>query len=279
MTASLVVVALATACGVRSTDAPGGSFPSYSRDSDRLVFRVATAGGFVAPQQTLQQMPSFSLYGDGRAITQGAQIEIYPGAALPSLVVTSMTPAGVRALVNDALRAGLGRSRSYTTMPVSDMPTTTFTLNIDGETHTTRVYALGADRTAPTMSSEEQRARAALERLSRELTDLRHALPAGSVGPDRGYRPEGLRVFVQPYDGRREPALHEPAMAWPLSKPLASLGEKTSISGMTCGTVTGSDVAPLLQAAASANQLTPWTSHGSAYSLTFRVLLPDEHGC
>jgi hypothetical protein len=277
--ALLCVAAFATACADRPTvpgDAPVGSYP---HGADQLVLRIDTSGGFVAPQQTLEQMPSFSLYGDGRVITQGVQTEIYPGPALPSLVVTSITPAGIQALVHLALAAGLGESHSYTTMTVSDMPTTTFTLNVEGDAHTTRVYALGAGSSEPGITAEERKGRAALERLSSEMTDLRRFLPAGSVGPDRQYAAEGLRVFVQPYEHQRDPMLHEPEVAWPLSTPLASFGGETSTPGIRCGAVTGADARHMLDPARSANQLTPWTSDGKEYSLTFRVLLPDEHGC
>ncbi|MFL5737789.1 MAG: hypothetical protein ACJ76P_10680 [Actinomycetota bacterium] len=277
---AVTIAALASACGDRRTVSPAGSATSYPRGADELVFRISTAGGFVAPQQTLQQTPSFSLYGDGRAITQRAQIEIYPGPALPSLVVTSITPAGVQALVADAVAAGLRNDRSYSTMPVSDMPTTTFTLDAGGKTHTTTVYGLGAGTGGqPGISAAERNARAALEHLSTEVGDLRHTLPTGSVGPDRAYTPDGLRVFVQSYDGQRDPMLHEPEIAWPLSDPLATFGEETSTPSVRCGTVSGSDLAPLLKLAVSANQLTRWRSNGNDYSLTFRVLLPDEHGC
>jgi hypothetical protein len=276
--ALLGVAALATACADHPT-APHNDPGSYPHGADQLVLRIDTSGGFVAPQQTLQQMPSFSLYGDGRVITLGVQTEIYPGPALPSLVVTSITPSGVQSILEDALAAGLGESHSYTTMTVSDMPTTTFTLNVNGETHTTRVYALGAGSSGPGMSAEERKARAALERLSSATTDLRRSLPAGSVGPDRRYAPEGLRVFAQPYEHQRDPMLHEPEVAWPLSAPLSSFGGETTTPGIRCGAVTGADARQLLNAAESANQLTPWTSGGEQYSLTLRVLLPNEHGC
>jgi hypothetical protein len=279
LVALLGIAAFATACADHPTVPGDGPGPSYPHGADQLVLRIDTSGGFVAPQQTLQQMPSFSLYGDGRAITQGAQTEIYPGPALPSVVVTSITSSGVRSIVEDAVGAGLGESHSYTTMTVSDMPTTTFTLNVNGDTHVTRVYALGAGSSGPGMSREERKARAALERLSSEMTDLQRALPAGSVGPDRSYAPEGLRVFVQPYEHQRDPMLHEPAVAWPLSTPLASFGEETSTPGIRCGALTGADARQLLDTGGSANQLTPWTSEGKQYSLTFRVLLPDEQGC
>jgi len=163
LVALLGLATIATACADHPT-VPGNGPGSYPHGADQLVLRIDTSGGFFAPQQTLQQMPSFSLYGDGRVITQGAQIEIYPGPALPSLVVTSITPSGIQSILQDALAAGLGETHSYTTMTVSDMPTTTFTLSVGGRTHTTRVYALGAGSSGPGMTAEERKARAALER-------------------------------------------------------------------------------------------------------------------
>jgi hypothetical protein len=280
---AILVIALATsACGrFEGGDRPGAGGPPLPGRSDALILRMDTSGGFVAPQTTFQSMPGFSLFADGRAITQGAQTEIYPGPALPSVIVTRVTPEGVQALVQAALDAGLGANHSYTTMTISDMPTTTFTLMTNGVTYTTSVYALGAGGgTAPGMSSSERAARAALERFSAELSDLRGSLPQGSVGADMPYTPEGLRVFVQAPQPSPDPALHQKTLTWPLSTPLARFGSPASgISGTRCGTVAGSDLDRLLPLARSANQLTPWRSMGAAFSLVFRVLLPDEEGC
>jgi len=275
----LGIAALATACADHPTVTGDGPGPSYPRGADQLVLRMDTSGGFVAPQQTLQQMPSFSLYGDGLTITPGAQIEIYPGPTLPSIVATTLTNDGTQALLQDAVDAGLRGNHSYTTMSVSDMPTTTFTFVTDGASYRTSVYGLGAGATTSGMSAAEKQAREKLERFSEELSNLRATLPPGSVGQDHQYLPLGLRVFVQPYDGQGDQMLHEPEIAWPLPQPLATFGRKTSTPGVRCGSVTGKDLAPLLKEARSANQLTRWTSVGDQYSLTFRVLLPDEHGC
>jgi len=240
---------------------------------------VDTSGGFVAPEQTAQEMPSFSLYGDGLAITHGAQPAIYPGPVLPSLIATPISTEGVHTLVSDALDAGLGTDHRYTSMTISDMPTTTFTLSVGGATHTTTVYGLGdGTANASGMNAAERNARAALARFAAELADVRHALPSGSVGAERQYVPEAVRVFVQPYSDPTGQPLREPAVAWPLSSPLGSFGTRTS-SGIRCGSVTGPDLQRLLDAARSANQLTPWTSAGARYSLALRALLPDEHGC
>ena len=44
-------------------------------------------------------------------------------------------------------------------------------------------------------------------------------------------------------------------------------------------TITGTDAAAVLEAAASANMLTPWVSNGSRWQVNFRPLLPDETSC
>jgi hypothetical protein len=285
MRALLVVVAIAASgCAPHTGDGPSGTrIADPPPGRGQLILRMDTSGGFVAPQTTLQQIPAFSLYGDGLTITQGAQMEIYPGPALPSVIVTQITPEGVQALVQAALDAGLGANHSYTTMTISDMPTSTFTLMTNGVAYTTSVYALGAGGgTAPGMSSSERAARAGLEKFSAELSDLRGSLPQGSVGADKQYTPEGLRVFVQPPQPAPDPALDQKAATWPLSTPLSRFGKPAPGlpgTGTRCGTVTGSDLDRLLPLARSANQLTPWRSDGATFSLVFRVLLPDEEGC
>jgi hypothetical protein len=278
--AILVIALAATGCARTA----GGGSPVTILDPPlgrgELILRMETSGGFAAPQTTLQQMPAFSLYGDGQMLTQGAQIEIYPGPALSNVIATSLTTDGMQALLRDALAAGLGANHSYTSMSVSDMPTTTFTLVTNGGTHTTSVYGLGAGGPTQGMGDAERRARAALERFSAELSDLRGALPAGSVGRDHPYSPEGLRVFVQPPEPAPDPALHQKSVTWPLPTPLARFGKATAgLPGTRCGAVAGSDLDRLLPLARSANPLTPWRSKGATFSLVFRVLLPDEEGC
>ncbi len=286
----LLLVALAApACGrLEAGTSPGTNQPPASApsSSDALVLRMDTSGGFIAPQATLQSMPRFSLFADGRAITEGPRIEIYPGPALPSVIVTQITQQGVQALVRDALDASLGANHRYTSASISDMPTTTFMLVRNGTTYTTSVYALGAGGgTTPVMSSGERAARAGLEEFASELSDPRGSLPQGSVGADGPYTPEGLRIFVQrskaaTTQSALDPTLHEKTVIWPLSTPLAGFGKPASgLPATRCGTVSGSDLNRLLPLAHSANQLTPWRSNGATYSLTFRVLLPDEEGC
>ena len=221
-----------------------------------------------------------SLYADGLLITPGVQTDIYPGPALPALTQQQLSPEAVKLLTQAAIDAGLNSDRDLQTMLVSDMPTTVFTLTIDGQTHTTNVYALGMDlKHAPEgMSPQEFQARQDLAAFEKKATDLSW-LPAGSVTDQGMYAPTALRIYSGPY--QPDPSLTEPPIAWPLTPGLDLFGDSQqgTPGGMRCGTVVGDDAATLMPLVEQANQLTPWTSDGSQYGLLFRPLLPDESGC
>ncbi len=236
---TVTVLGLA-ACGrVTGAGSGGDTTPgriAHPTGANDLLLRIEYTGGFVAPEALLQRYPSFSLYGDGTVITQGAQIEIYPQPALPPLISTHVDEEGIQRILHAAIAAGLdGPDVTYAGIPIADAPDTVFTLNLDGRTHTTTVTALGMDvggssepggppgtgggssgstgsaggtvvpeptaseasgEEAPGLSDEERRARVALLALQTKLSDLRSWLPAGSVGDDLAYEPTAMRVFV-----------------------------------------------------------------------------------
>jgi hypothetical protein len=297
---AIVLSILATACGGiggngngagsgSGTGSSGGSGASGSishpTGTDELVLRVETSGGFVAPQTTLRTVPQISIYGDGRMIQEGPVTEIYPGQALPNLQASQLTEDAVQAILAEAGKAGLlGPDADYPYPCVSDLPTTVFTVNVEGQTHTVSAYALSFEATAGASGSTMQcqhvdtDARAALATFDRKLGDLASWLPTGSVGAEQPYAPTEMRVYVGSYQG--DPELKQHAIAWPLPAPLASFGDPdANLPELRCGVVTGDDLATLYPDAQRANELTPWTSDGERYALTFRPLLPDEHGC
>jgi hypothetical protein len=248
--------------------------------SDQLVLRIEEVGGFVAVQYNLTRMPMMSLYADGLLITPGVQTDIYPGPALPTLTQRQLSPEGVRLVTQAAIDAGLNSDRDLQTMLVSDMPTTVFTLTVDGQTYTTNVYALGMDlkRAPQGMSPQEFQARQDLAAFEKKATDLSW-LPAGSVTDQGMYAPTGLQIYSGPY--QPDPSLTEPPVAWPLTPGLDLFGDSQqgTPGGLRCGTAAGDDATMLMPLVEQANQLTPWTSDGSQYGLLFRPLLPDESGC
>ena len=96
-----------------STGSTGGTGSTGSTSppvADQVVLRIEQSGGFVAVQYNLTRMPMLSLYGDGRYVTPGPQIEIYPGPALPALAQQRLTPEAIHLLHpgRDRRRAGHG---------------------------------------------------------------------------------------------------------------------------------------------------------------------------
>jgi hypothetical protein len=279
---ALVFLTVACANSVATSGGDGGDGTiAYPTGAGDLVVRISYEGGFVSPDYQLTAVPAFSLFGDGRAVTPGAQSMIYPGPALPTVVSTPITDAGVQALLRDAIEAGLDHDATYTDLGavgIADAPTTVFTLTVAGHTHVTKAYALGQLGSKPDgMSQEEFAARAALQAFEKATTDLRGNLPTGSVGKDGAFVPDELRLFVSGY--RPDPQMKEPPQGWPLDTPLADFGEAAAPEGTRCGAVSGADLDAILPLARDANQLTPWMSDGARYSIAFRPLLPDESGC
>jgi hypothetical protein len=225
-----VIGAFAAACanapadGASNGTADGGI--DHPSAADQLVLRVETGGGFVPVEFLFTQIPGFSLYGDGRAIATGAQIEIYPPPALPPLVQTPVSEEGVQAILRAAIDAGLEADRDLTdfgeTM-IADAPTTTFTLTVNGATHTTTVYALGElSEKPPGMAPDEYEARRELQAFSQRLGDIRSWLPDGSVGEDASFEPASMRLFISGYRGDEQ--LPQPPIEWPLAQDLGGFG-------------------------------------------------------
>jgi hypothetical protein len=106
--AVLLVVALA-GCAQRPvgapppTDAAPPPSAELPTDAGALVLRVEHVGGFGTPETTAGRIPGYSLYADGRLITNGPVAAIYPGFALPNLQVQHLGEAQVQDLADRAL--------------------------------------------------------------------------------------------------------------------------------------------------------------------------------
>ena len=254
-------------------------------EANQLVLRIGYDGGFVPPGYLLTRLPQVSVYGDGRVITEGPVIEIYPGPALPNLLVSRVSEAGLQAILAAAADAGLlGPDRHYDFVGVADAATTTFVLVANGAAHTTTAYALGIGGDHPAgMPAGDTTAREALAGFQAKLSDLPSLVGADVLSAEQPYAFEQLRVFVAPAeptssDGQVQPTVVE----WPLPEPLATAG--TAIDGfggvgMRCSVVAGDDLATLRPVLEAANQLTYVRSAGATYGIQLRPLLPDEAGC
>ncbi len=273
-----VTLFLLTACA-RPGDVPGGAGPSGHEssapaDADALVLRVEHIGGFVAPDQMVGRLPVVSVYTDGRVITQGPQILIYPGPALPNLLVQQLDPATVRGLIDKAVEAGVRSGADLGQPGVADAPTTRITVAAPGGTRTLDAVALTeAQADDPQLTVAQRAARAKLAAFVQELSDLSAAKGMPEAQP---YQPEAVAALARPYT---KPSDGLPKQPDPVAWPGPALPGET-LSGTTgCVTASGSDAAKVLAAATAANAITPWTSGGKQWSVVFRPLQPDETGC
>ncbi len=259
-----------------STGSTGGI--DHPRGPDELVLRVELQGGFVPVEYHLTRVPSWSLYGDGRVVVEGPQIEIYPGPALPNLLAFHLTEEGVQAVLAAARDAGLMEGdRRYPQPCVADAPTTVFTVVADGRTSVVSADAL--DLGPGSCPGVDEEARGKLAAFWAKLTDLASWLPEGSVGPEEPYVATEIRIYVRSYRG--DPDLAQEPVTWPLETPLARFGEpfEGALEDVRCGVVSGADLETLRPLLERTSQLTPWESEGERYGLLLRPLLPDEHGC
>jgi hypothetical protein len=142
---SAVVVSLA-ACGDSSSGGSVSSGPSTG--ADEVVVRVVTSGGFAAESRRPAQLPQLSVFGDGRVITEGPTTLQYPGPALPNLQEYRLTDAGRARIIDEARDLGLvdDPSPDFGDPGITDQPTTTVTVSIDGTMRRVDVYALDLTR-------------------------------------------------------------------------------------------------------------------------------------
>jgi hypothetical protein len=241
------------------------------------VLQVRQTGGLAGPGAHLARLPLVSVYADGRAFSEGPQIAIYPGPAWPNAQVQQLTPDAVRALVAKAVDAGVKSGADLGQPPVADAMTTRFVVRTDAGMQTVDVVGLAeASASASGLTPEQKAARAKLNTLMQELTNLQGAQGAGAAKP---YVPTAVAAVAAPFvaptgAGAVKPP---PAKAWPgPALPGEPMGGGAQVG---CVAVTDGQVAPVLTAVKDANTLTPWTSGGKQWSLTFRPLLPSESGC
>jgi hypothetical protein len=248
---------------------------------DDLVLQVESGGGLMGPTALPQQIPAFSLYGDGRFVLQGATTMIFPGPLLPPIMEMRLTPDGMRRLLDAARSAGLaGPDRRFELPGMFDATTTSFTVVTDRGRHVTSVYAFHeAGDAVGRMPPDERAARAALSTFESQLVDLRRVLGA-EVGPEQPYVPAAMRVFVERAEGPVDPNVPPKIVAWPLED-LATFGEQVPAlgAGVRCRVITGAELGTVMPQFRAATQVTRWVSRDTAYTLTLRPLLPDEDDC
>lgn len=279
--AASILLILLMSCADAPADPGAGSGIDHSTEGHDVLVRVAFEGGFVAPEWTYRSLPGFSLYGDGTLILPGAQIELYPGPALPSISTRTVTEEGIQTTLEEALGSIQGVPDEMLDMGsvgLADVPTTVITIRAGDVDRTIKVYGLSELTERPQhMSDEEFQARSRLQQLVTKLEGLATWLPDGSLGTETSYEGSGARLFVSEY---RKVDLPQEPITWPLEESLDRFGAFANGSDMyRCGVVEGAGWAALRESASQANELTPWSESGARFSILFRPLLPGERGC
>lgn len=270
------MILLSTGCA-RAEGAPGSASTPYGYDADAVVLRVQYVGGFVMPATLLTRLPLVSIYGDGRLITAGPQIEIYPPPALPNVQVQHIDPANLDKLVQLALDAGVGGKPDLGQPGVADLPDTRFTVLTSKGAQTLDAFAL-VESDLPGLTPAQQAARKKLLDLQNALIDPTGVLGKGAVSESVEFPPAAVAGVVTPWTKPGDNLPAQQPKAWPgPALPGPSVGQ----GGLDqhCVTVSGSALAPVLAAARQANEITPWTWGGKRWNVTFRPLLPDERDC
>ncbi|KQS57018.1 hypothetical protein ASG36_18705 [Geodermatophilus sp. Leaf369] len=251
-----------TACAEQSSGSPAPRV-QLPVGADDLVLRIAYTGGYVTPTTTVSRLPLVAVYRDGRVFTEGPVTAIYPGPAWPNVQVGQLDEAQVQRIAEAAMDAGVADTADLGSPGIADAPTTVFTLATAEETFTREVYALREGTSGPGVTPEQQDARVALSELLDELTS--------SQDPTTAYEPTAVAAIAEPYLPPEDATLTRDPVAWPGP---ALPGDPVG-PGIGC-VVAGSEVTAAAQAA---DTLTPWTSEGQTWTVTFRPLLPDETGC
>jgi hypothetical protein len=282
-TAGVLGLLLLCACAQRAGGtAADPTEPGLPGAADELVLQVSHTGGFVTPEMLAARLPLVSVYADGRVLTEGPVVAIYPGPAWPNVQVQQIDRAAVHTLVERARAAGVTDSADLGMPPLADAPSTRFTLATATETTVREVYALTeADGLGPDsgLTGEQLAARRELRGLLDQLTDLPGTLGADAVAPAAAYEPAAVAALARPWTTTGdEPELVQPDARWPgPALPGAPAGP---LPDLGCVTATGEQARAVVTAARAANSLTPWaTDDGARWSVTFRPLLPHETGC
>jgi hypothetical protein len=268
---ALAPFALAAGCG---SPAVAGKTPaSYAPDD--LVLRVRTYGGMVPASIAVSELPELSVYGDGRVITTGPILDIYPGPALPGVLLQHIGPDRVRSLAKRSLEAGVGTGMDLGMPNVADAPATSITVLAESGLLTTSAVALDIgddDR----LSGGQQEARKRLTDLVRSLRDLPGTLGKGAVDEPVPYVPAKMAAVAHRWtEGQGGMPADPPPVDWPGAAPLPG-DPVQGRSGVNCLIA---DAGPVLAAAKAANARTPWVSGGTRWEVGFRPLLPEETSC
>jgi hypothetical protein len=264
--ASLVSVA---ALAVSACGSPGGGLTN-GYEPDEPILQVKSEGGFAPVELILGRGPTYTLLGDGRLITDGPVVALYPGPLLPNYVVTRVESGDMEVILELVEEIGLPEMThehdDSATAHIADATTEVVTYWDDNGAHKYSVYALGmvfGSVKAPTVA----------------FADLLTALDQASAGSEAlPYEPEHIRVLAGVARGPEDP-LFEDVRQWPLGDEDPATWPELTM-GWTCRVFEPEVVTEFTDASQATEWLHPDPMlDAPTISLLVRPLLPGEAGC
>jgi hypothetical protein len=259
--------------GTTGSSGSSGSELDHPTGADEVVVRVFAGGGFVPVEFHLTATASYTLLGDGTVVEPGAVTAIYPGPAITPLHARHIDEAEIQEILQRADDAGLLDGEiDYGQPGITDVETTTVTINVDGEEHVQSAYALGFDDEAGSgpLTDEQREARRALQ-------GFIESLGAADDPASEPYVPAEVVAYTigvaQP-----DPSVPQEPQDWPIATLPAPVSEDRPFA---CVTITGDEATELLAALEDANQATPWVVPGETepLSIAFRAVVPGDEPC
>jgi hypothetical protein len=237
----------------------------HPTDPSAIVLRMFQGGGFVPAAIGFIETPRFTLYGNDVAIFQGpGPTDAGISDPRPPFQCLQLTPDQVDELLTFALGKG-GLADAATDYPnpnITDVPTTTFTIDADGASKTVSVYALGFE-----MAPKGQKAdRARFEALAALLGDF-----GATVDGEQPYQVPAYAAMLE----EDNVEIDDQATAWPwtdLAPADFTLGGPSSAVVLT-----PEQMAMVTSVPNGGQAFIPVTSpQGAALRLSIRPFLPDD---
>ncbi len=216
---------------------------------------------------------------DGRLISHGPMMAIYPGPLLPNLQQRPISDAGIEALIAAARAAGMLDGPTDMTGGLAPGGISAHVLFvIDG---IEREVVGDPSRQIVCITTPCEAAPGTPESFAgywARISDPAGWL-AGELGAETPFEPERLAILLTaPVE---DAALQQGIAAWPLETPMLEFG--VDLAGAAgdpparCGVVEGADLAAALAAFRTANELTRWTDGtGDQLGIVARPLFPGE---
>ena len=235
---------------------------TYPTGADDVVLEISYDGGFLPRELAFANLPTLLVTGDGRVLTQGPQIEIFPGPLLPNVLQRTITDAGIQELLALADEYGLFEEADYSGPEgtIADAANTVVTINANDTSITHTAYALDLE----TGGSE---ARERLAAFVAAASDIQAAVADDQLGAEEPFVAESYRLNAFEAGDASGYDVEPTIVDWPADASV-SLADASQ-----CVLAPAAEFGELF---ASSNQLTWFVEDGTTYAVAVAPFLPGD---